>query len=87
MRNIIIWIGTRQQLSIVEEEALMVYGQSVMPIKVRDLGVFVDRELADNGGSREQYCTWLHVSTPPTSQRQAVADPRHRALSCHNIFC
>ena len=41
-----IWIGTRQQLSKVEEEALMVCGQSVTPmVKVRDLGVFVDREL------------------------------------------
>ena len=41
-----IWIGTRQQLSKVEEEALMVCGQSVTPmVKVRDLGVFIDREL------------------------------------------
>ena len=41
-----IWIGTRQQLSKVEDEALMVCGQSVTPmVKVRDLGVFIDREL------------------------------------------
>ena len=41
-----IWIGTRQQLSKVEEEALMICGQSVTPmVKVRDLGVFIDREL------------------------------------------
>ena len=41
-----IWIGTRRQLSKVEEEALMVCGQSVTPmVKVRDLGVFIDREL------------------------------------------
>ena len=41
-----IWIGTRQQLSKVEEEALMVCGQSVTPtVKVRDLGVFIDGEL------------------------------------------
>ena len=41
-----IWIGTRRQLSKVEEEALMVGGQSVMPmVKVRDLSVFIDREL------------------------------------------
>ena len=34
----------------------MVCGQSVTPvIKVRDLGVFIDRELADNGSSRGQY--------------------------------
>ena len=35
------------------------------------------RQGADNGGSREQYCTWLHVSTPPTSltldSRRAIA--------------
>ena len=41
-----IWIGTRWQLSKVEEEALMVCEQSVTPmVKVRDLGVFIDREL------------------------------------------
>ena len=41
-----IWIGTRRQLSKVEQEALMVGGQSVTPVvKVRDLGVFIDREL------------------------------------------
>ena len=41
-----IWIGTRLQLSKVEEEALMVCGQSVAPlVKVRDLGVFIDRDL------------------------------------------
>ena len=41
-----IWIGTRRQLSKVEEEALMVGGQSITPmVKVRDLGVFIDREL------------------------------------------
>ena len=41
-----IWIGTRRQLSKVEEEALMVDGQSITPmVKVRDLGVFIDREL------------------------------------------
>ena len=41
-----IWIFTRRQLSMVEEEALMVGGQSVTPmVKVRDLGVFIDREL------------------------------------------
>ena len=45
------------------------------------------RQGADNGGSREQYCTWLHVSTPPTSQRQAVADPRQPARTPHNICC
>ena len=39
----------------VEEEALMVGGQSVTPmVKGRDLGVFIDRELHDSGGSREQ---------------------------------
>ena len=37
------------------------------------------RQGADNGGSREQYCTWLYVSTPPTPQRQAVANPRQPA--------
>ena len=41
-----IWIGTRRQLSKVEEEALMVGGQSITPmVKVRDLGVYIDREL------------------------------------------
>ena len=41
-----IWIGTRRQLSKVEEEALMVGGQSItLMVKVRDLGVFIDREL------------------------------------------
>ena len=41
-----IWIGTRRQLSKVEEEALMVCVQSVTPmVKVRDLGVYIDREL------------------------------------------
>ena len=39
-----IWIGTRQQLSKVKEEVLMVCGQSVTPT-VRDLVVFIDREL------------------------------------------
>ena len=42
------------------------------------------RQGADNGGSREQYCTWLHVSTPPTLQRQAVADPRQPTRTCHS---
>ena len=44
-----IWIGTRQQLSKVDEEVLMrmVCGHSVTPtVKVRDLGVFIDGELA-----------------------------------------
>ena len=45
---------------------------------------FLHRQGADNGGSREQYCTWLHVST---SQRQAVADPRQPAHTCHSICC
>ena len=41
-----IWIGTRRQLSKVEEEGLMVGGQSITPmVKVRDLGVYIDREL------------------------------------------
>ena len=41
-----IWIGTRRQLSKVEEETLIVGGQSVTPmVKVRDLGVFIDRVL------------------------------------------
>ena len=41
-----IWIGTRRQLSKVEEEALMVGGQSITPmVKVRDLGVYIDRKL------------------------------------------
>ena len=41
-----IWIGTRRQLSKVEEEALMVGGQSITPmVKARDLGVYIDREL------------------------------------------
>ena len=41
-----IWIGTRRQLSKVEEEALTVGGQSITPmVKVRDLGVFIDKEL------------------------------------------
>ena len=44
----------------------------------------LDRQGADNGGSREQYCTWLHVPTPPTSQRQAVADTRQPARTCHS---
>ena len=40
------WIGTRRQLYKVEDEALMVCRQSVTPmVKVRDLGVFIDREL------------------------------------------
>ena len=41
-----IWIGTRRQLSKVEEEALMVGGQSTPMAMVRDLGVFIDRELS-----------------------------------------
>ena len=45
------------------------------------------RQGADNGGSREQYCTWLHVPTSPTSQRQAVADPRQPARTCHSLCC
>ena len=41
-----IWIGTQRPLSKVEEEALMVWGQSITPmVKVRDLGVFIDFEL------------------------------------------
>ena len=80
-----IWIGTRQQLSKVEEEALMVCGQSVTPmVKVRDLGVFVDRELTMEA---HVSCTWLHVSTPPTSQRPVVADPRQPTRTCHRICC
>ena len=40
-----IWIGTRRQLSKVEEEALVIGGHSITPmVKVRDLAVFIDRE-------------------------------------------
>ena len=75
------WIGTRQQLSKVEEEALMVCRKSVTPmVKVRNLGVFNDQELTMEvhvsiivRGCR------LHVPTSPTPQRQAVADPRQPA--------
>ena len=45
------------------------------------------RQGADSGGSREQHCTWLYVSTPPTSQRQAVSDPRQPARTCHSMCC
>ena len=84
----IIWIGTRRQLSKVEEEALMVGGQSVTPmVKVRDLGVFIDRELTVEAHVSNTVRTWLHVSTPPTSQLQAVADPQQPALTCHSICC
>ena len=42
------------------------------------------RQGADNGGSREQYCTRLHVPTP---QRQAIAGPRQPANTCHSMSC
>ena len=46
LENRIIWTGTQRQLSKVEEEDMMVCWQSVTPmVKVRDLGVFIDREL------------------------------------------
>ena len=52
------------------------------------------RQGADNGGSREYYCTWLQCrcmyQLQKTSQRQAVADPRqqaHRLLQRCPIRC
>ena len=56
-----IWIGTRHQLSKVEEEALMVCRANGKGTGFRCL----HRQGTDYGGSREQF--WLHVSTPPTN--------------------
>ena len=47
--------------------------------------------VSSSTGSWQWRLTWAIrgciVSTPPTSQRQAVADPRQPARTCHSICC
>ena len=79
-------IGTRQQLSKVEEAALMVCGQSVTPMvkSYKDLGVFIYGELT----MEVHVIAILYVAAWTRLRQLSVnwcADPRQPACTCQNI--
>ena len=83
-----IWIGTRQQLSKVEEEALMVGGQSITPmVKVRDLGVYIDRELTMEAHVSNTVRGCMYQLRQLRSVKRSLTLESRRALFLTQFLC
>ena len=81
------WIGTRRQLSKVEEEALMVDGQSITPmVKVRDLGVFIDKELTMEAHVSNTVRGCMYQLRQLRSVKRSLILDSRRALAQHLLL-